>query len=157
MALSDELTKLAARAKEAEEHAAAAQSKAKADLEADVKNARASAQAQADSLHESADANRARISAWWHDVQRSWSQHVAALKEDMTDRRAEHDLDRANKRAENAEGDAAFAIDYAVRGDRGSRVRGARRVPSKDGGRRGRRGQRLTAGVLETGIASGLT
>ncbi len=39
---------------------------------------------------------------------------MAALKEDMTDRRAEHDLDRANKRAENAEGDAAFAIDYAV-------------------------------------------
>ena len=36
------------------------------------------------------------------------------MKEDLTDRRAEHDLDRANKRAENAEGDAAFAIDYAV-------------------------------------------
>jgi hypothetical protein len=113
MALSDELTKLAARANEAEEHAAAAQSKAKADLEAEVKNARASAQAQADRLHESADANRARISAWWHDVQRSWNQHMAALKEDMTDRKAEHDLDRANKRAENAESDAAFAIAYA--------------------------------------------
>ena len=39
---------------------------------------------------------------------------MAALKEDMGDRRAEHDLDRANRRAENAEGDAAFAIDYAV-------------------------------------------
>jgi hypothetical protein len=39
---------------------------------------------------------------------------VAALKEDMADRRAEHDLDRANMRAENAEADAAFAIDYAV-------------------------------------------
>lgn len=114
MAVSDQLTTLAARAKEAEEHAATAQSKAKADLEADVKDARASAQAQADRLHESADANRARISAWWHDVQRSWSQHVAAVKEDMADRRAEHDVDRANKRAENAEGDAAFAIDYAV-------------------------------------------
>ncbi len=61
MALSDELTKLSARAKEAEDHAATAQSKAKADLEANVKNARASAQAQADRLHESADANRARI------------------------------------------------------------------------------------------------
>ena len=36
------------------------------------------------------------------------------MKEDLTDRRAEHDLDRANRRAENAEGDAAFAIDYAV-------------------------------------------
>ena len=114
MALSDQLAKLSQRAKEAEEHAAAARDKTKADVENDREMARATAQAQADRLHESADANRARISAWWHDVQRSWSQHVAAVKEDLTDRRAEHDLDRANKRAENAEGDAAFAIDYAV-------------------------------------------
>jgi hypothetical protein len=114
MALSDDLTKLAARAKDAEDNAVAAQGKAKADLEADVENARAVAQAEADRLHESADANRARISAWWHDVQRSWSQHVAAVKENIDDRKAEHDVDRANKRAEHAEGDAAFAIDYAV-------------------------------------------
>ena len=114
MALSDDLTKLATRAKEAEDHAAAAQSKGKADLEADVENARAAAKAKADRLHESADSNRARISAWWHDVERSWSQHVAAIKEDMADRKAEHDVDRANERAENAEGDAVFAIDYAV-------------------------------------------
>jgi hypothetical protein len=39
---------------------------------------------------------------------------VAAVKENIDDRKAEHDVDRANKRAENAEGDAAFAIDYAV-------------------------------------------
>ncbi len=39
---------------------------------------------------------------------------MAAVKENMADRKAEHDVDWANKRAENAEGDAAFAIDYAV-------------------------------------------
>ena len=76
MALSDQLAKLSQRAKEAEEHAAAARDKTKADVENDREMARATAQAQADRLHESADANRARISAWWHDVQRSWSQHV---------------------------------------------------------------------------------
>ena len=114
MALSDQLANPSQRAKEAEEHAAAARDKTKADVENDREMARATAQAQADRLHESADANRARISAWWHDVQRSWSQHVAAVKENIDDRRAEHDVDRANKRADNAEGDAAFAIDYAV-------------------------------------------
>jgi hypothetical protein len=114
MALSDDLTKLAARAKDAEDHAAAAKTKAKADLEADVENARAVAQAEADRLGESADANRDRISAWWHDVQRSWSQHLAAVKENIADRKAEHDLDRANQRADIAEDDAAFAIQYAV-------------------------------------------
>jgi hypothetical protein len=39
MALSDQLTGLAARAKEAEDRAAAAQGKAKADLQADVETA----------------------------------------------------------------------------------------------------------------------
>ena len=114
MALSDDLTNLAARAKEAEDHAAAAQTKTKADLEADVENARAVAQTEADRLSESADANRDRFSAWWHDVQRSWSEHVTAVKENIADRRAEHDVDRANKSAENAEDDAAFAIQYAI-------------------------------------------
>jgi hypothetical protein len=114
MALSDDLKKLADRAKEAEDHAGAAKTKAKADLEADVENARAVAQAQADDLSESANAKRDRISAWWHDVQRSWNQHVAAIKENIADRKAEDDLDRANMRADNAEDDAEFAIQYAV-------------------------------------------
>ena len=48
MSASDQLSKLAARAKEAQDHAAAAQAKAKADLEQDVETARASAQTQAE-------------------------------------------------------------------------------------------------------------
>lgn len=114
MALSDDLRKLADRAKEAEDHAGAAKTKAKADLEADVENARAVAQAQADDLSESANAKRDRISAWWHDVQRSWDRHVAAIKENIADRKADFDLDRAKMRADNAEDDAEFAIQYAV-------------------------------------------
>jgi hypothetical protein len=77
MALSDQLTGLAARAKEAEERAAEAQGKAKSDLQADVETARASAQAQAQKLRESADANKNKLSVWWNDLQRSWNEHVA--------------------------------------------------------------------------------
>ena len=113
MALSDELTKLAARAKEAQDHAAAARGKTKADLEQEVKQARESASTQADKLRESADAHQDRISAWWRDVQRSWSKHVAAIKDDIAERHAEHDLDSATRRADNAEDDATFAINYA--------------------------------------------
>ena len=68
MALSDDLTKLATRAKEAEDHAAAAGAKAKADLEQDVEQSRAAAQVQADSLRDTAAAHQDKISAWWHDV-----------------------------------------------------------------------------------------
>jgi hypothetical protein len=113
MAVSDQLAQLSARAKEAETRAAAAEGKAKADLEQDVSAARASAQAQADKLRETADAGRGKISVWWNDVQRSWTEHVGKIRENIDAKRAEHDVDRAERRAENAEDDASFAIDYA--------------------------------------------
>jgi len=106
MALSDQLTKLAARAKEAEDNAAAAHGKAKADLEQDVETARATSQADADRLRESADANKNKISAWWSDVQRSWSEHIATVRDNIDSKKAEHDLDRAQSKADNAEDDA---------------------------------------------------
>ena len=62
MALSDQLTELTARAKSAEEHAAAAHGKAKADVQADVEKARASAQDRAEKLRESAEANKNKLS-----------------------------------------------------------------------------------------------
>jgi hypothetical protein len=62
---SDQLDKLAARAKEAREHAEAVRGKARADLEQDVKTAQASAQAQADKLRATAEANKGKISVWW--------------------------------------------------------------------------------------------
>jgi hypothetical protein len=113
MALSDQLTKLAARAKEAEDHAAAAQDKAKADLEQDVELARSSAQAQADALRESAAANKGEISEWWNDLEEKWNKAVGNNREKIDSRKDEIDLDRAEKNAEHVEDDASFAIDYA--------------------------------------------
>ena len=113
MAVSDQLTKLAARAEDDEDHAAAAQGKARADLQGDVENARKSAQEQADKLRATADAKKGKLSVWWNDVQRSWDSHIERIRSDIEERRAEHDVDRAQRRAENAEEDAAFAIDYA--------------------------------------------
>jgi hypothetical protein len=113
MALSDELTKLAARAKEAQDRAAAAQGKAKADLEEDVEAARASAEEQAGKLRKDAEARKAKLSVWWQDVQRSWSEHIEKVREDMDQRKARHDVDKAEVRAENAEDDAAFAVNFA--------------------------------------------
>jgi hypothetical protein len=113
MALSDQLTKLATRAKEAEDHAAAAQSKARAQLEKDVKAARESAQGQANQLRKTAEANKGKISDWWDGVQQSWNDHVATVRQNIDEKRAEHDLNAASRDADNAEDDAAFAIDYA--------------------------------------------
>jgi hypothetical protein len=113
MVVSDDLSKLAARAKEAEDRAAAARSKAKADLEADVDNARAVGEQQADDLRQQAQEGKGRISDWWEDVQRSWDEAVAGVRADLGTRKAEHDLHKAQRRAERAEDNARFAIDFA--------------------------------------------
>ena len=63
MALSDRLTKLAAKSKEAEDHAAAAQTQARDELDRAVKSAQEAARAQADELRKSAEASKGKISA----------------------------------------------------------------------------------------------
>jgi hypothetical protein len=113
MAVSDQLSKLADRTRELEERAAAAQGKARADLEADVDRARTAAQTQAEGLRQSAEASQGKISAWWDDTQRSWNEHLAAVRQNVDDKRSAHDLKSAQRAADRADDDAAFAVDYA--------------------------------------------
>jgi hypothetical protein len=113
MALSDQLAKLTARAKDAELHATAAHDKAKAELEQDVSAARDAAEKQAEKLRASADANEERVSDGWSAVQSAWADHVAAVRGKLDGMKAEHKRDEAERRASNAEDDALFAIDFA--------------------------------------------
>jgi flagellar biosynthesis chaperone FliJ len=113
MALSDELHRLADRAEEAERNAAAAKGKAKTDLEQDRERSREIAKQQAEQLREAADAGHDKISSWWNDVQRNWNEHIAQLQENVQAKKAEIDLDTAQRRAYNAEADANFAIEFA--------------------------------------------
>ena len=113
MTLSDQLSDLAVRAKQVEERVAAANQKTRADLEGDVENARASSQAQADALHAKAQANKGKISAWWDKMEKSWHEHVAAVRKGLEERKAAHDAKAAEHAAEKADEDASYAIDYA--------------------------------------------
>jgi hypothetical protein len=113
MALSDQLTKLAARAKEAEDRVAGAQNKARSDLEKDVKTARESAKAQADELSKAVENQKGKLSAWWASLQRSWTEHVAEIRRNIDERRASHDVEVAQREADGAEEDAVFAVNYA--------------------------------------------
>jgi hypothetical protein len=113
MAVSDQLSQLSARTKELEDRAMAARSKAKADLEQEVESAREAAQVQGDVLRQNAEEHKGKISAWWDSVEHSWNDHLAAVRSDFDDKRAAHDLTTAQRRADNAEDDAAFAVDYA--------------------------------------------
>jgi len=113
MPVSDQLTRLAARAKELEDRASSANTKAKADLEQEVNNAREAAQSQADALRQSAADSKGRISSWWDSVERSWNDHLVAVRKSVQNRKAEHDLKAAQRNADQADDDASFAIDYA--------------------------------------------
>ena len=113
MALSDELRRLADRAEEAEKHVAAASDKAKAEIEEDRDRSREVAEQQAEQLREAVDAGRGKISDWWHDVQRNWNEVVAQVRQSLEGKKGEIDLDRAKRRADNAEADAGIAIDFA--------------------------------------------
>jgi hypothetical protein len=113
MALSDQLSDLAARVKQLEDRAAAAKTKTKSDLQEDVKNARESAQAQGEKLRESAEARKGSVSDWWEGVQTAWSKHLKAVQKNFDDKKAAHDLKSAQKAADRADDDAAVAIDYA--------------------------------------------
>jgi hypothetical protein len=113
MALSDDLTKLAARTREAEERAAAAQAKTKGALEKDVADARSDVEAQAELLRRANDENHEKISARWSDVQNSWHRQIASIREEFEARKGEHDLHKVQKRADRAEDEAAFAVDFA--------------------------------------------
>jgi hypothetical protein len=120
MSLSENLYKLADRAKEAEQKAQQAQQssaedayKAKADLEETVNDFRASAEAQATKLRDSAKAAPNNISAWWDQQQEAWNAHLVKVRQNIDERKSEHDAKKAEKRAAAAEADAEFAIDYA--------------------------------------------
>lgn len=114
MAVSDEIGKLTVRAKEAQTRAAAARDEAKADLERDISAARASSQARAEKLREQADAGTSDVSSGWAGVQNRWNEHIATVRADMDSRKAEHDVARSQRRAEVAEDEALYAIDFAL-------------------------------------------
>jgi hypothetical protein len=107
------LTTLAARTKLLEDRAAAAQSKAKSTLEQDVKAARESAQEQAEGLRQRAEISKDLLSSQWDGIQRSWNEHLAGIRQDNDDKHAAHDHKKAQRIAEEAEADAAYALDFA--------------------------------------------
>jgi hypothetical protein len=112
MTLSDQLSRLAARTKQLEDRAAAAHQKARADLEHDVAVARDESKANTEALRESVAADAAEVSAWWTDLGHSWDEHIAAMREHIDKKEAEHDLKSAQRAADEAAAYASYLIGY---------------------------------------------
>jgi hypothetical protein len=113
MSASDNLAKLSARAKKAEDDAAAAKTQAKADVERTMDSVRASAESEATKLKAQAQNASADAAATWNDLQTSWNAHIAKVRSDVDRRKAQFDAANAADRADWAESDAILAVDYA--------------------------------------------
>jgi hypothetical protein len=114
MALSDQLKKLAIRTKEAEDRASAAATQASEQLEQEVQVARESARDSAEDLRKEMEADTDAYSAWWAAFQQRWNEHVAEIRRNIDEKRAEHDADAALRRADVAEKDAELAVAFAI-------------------------------------------
>ncbi len=111
MALSDQLTDLAARTKKLEDAAAANRAKSKAQLEQDQEKVNAKVQAQAQKMQASFDKTHADAEAWWTEMTKKFEQRRAEMRTNVDQHKEERKLDRAQHHADDME---AWAADYVA-------------------------------------------
>lgn len=104
--LSDQLSQLADRTKQVEDTATAAKAKNRAQLE----TTKTSLKASLDAVGAKTDEAKTRTQGWISDVHDSVEQHFADRRAASVEHKAERDLKRAERRADDAEQDAADAI-----------------------------------------------
>ncbi|MFD8819901.1 hypothetical protein ACFV23_52615 [Streptomyces sp. NPDC059627] len=104
--LSDQLSQLADRTKKVEDTAAAAKAKNRAQLETERTNLKASL----DAVGAKTDEAKARAQGRISDLHDSVQKHFADRRAASAEHKAERDLKRAERRADDAEQDAADAI-----------------------------------------------
>jgi len=110
---SEQLDKLADRAKQSEENIAHAKEEGQAELRARVQQARESSEKHAAELKSGVGGAKAKASKWWTDVQDDWNKHIDKIRKDIDNRKEEHDLKRAEHHAEHREDDAVAAVAFA--------------------------------------------
>jgi len=86
---------------------------ARSDLEKAADESRASVEAEAAKLQATVAASKSKVSSVWDQQQQAWNDHVAKLRQQIDQRTRDMDLVLAEDRAEGAEADAMFAIDFA--------------------------------------------
>ena len=114
MALADDLEGLATRAHAVAQKARDAAAKGRADLEAKVAEARSSADQHAQELGTRSKDRSGDAGSHWHDMQRSWKEHVAHTRKQMDATKADVDSYMAQRDAESALSDALDALDFAA-------------------------------------------
>jgi DNA repair exonuclease SbcCD ATPase subunit len=114
MALSDQLTDLAARTKKLEDTAAATRAKDRAQLEQERERLNSNMEAQAQRIQSSVDQAQADAQGWWTDTTRRFEQRRADVRATIDQQKAERKLDRAQHNADDWEQYAADTVSWAA-------------------------------------------
>ena len=112
--LSEQLSDLAARAKDAEDAWTAAQKETHDEIAARRGQAHASATEAIEKVNQQIKSIGDTATKNWNVVQAKISADIDALKANIAQRKRERDRRRAENRAEMLENEAGFAVDYAI-------------------------------------------
>ena len=114
MALSDMLSELAQRAREAEDRARAASAEAKDKVRQRADEASDSARQKADELKQRSNTARKEASDRWGEVHRNWAKHVDQVQAKFAETKAKQDRAWSQMDADLAADDARDACAFAV-------------------------------------------
>jgi hypothetical protein len=112
--LSEQLTDLAARAKKSEDFVDAARAKNREFLDDERETLKKSIAKGKARMNADASVAEDKTRTWWNDTRQSIDARVAELRAERDDHRAAHDLKKAERHAEDAQADAAYAVDFAL-------------------------------------------
>ena len=112
--LSEQLADLSVRAKHAEDAFSAAQKEAHDKIEARKQAARAAATTAVEKVNQKIKSANDDAARDWNALKAKVAADLAALKANVAEAKHNHDVKRAERRADRLEWDAGFAIDYAI-------------------------------------------
>ena len=112
--LSEQLSELSVRAKHAEDALSAAQKEAHDKIEARKQKARADATTAVEKVNQNLKSANDDAKRDWNAVKAKVAADIAVLKANVAEARHNHDVKRAERRADQLEWEAGFAIDYAI-------------------------------------------
>ena len=112
--LSEQLADLSVRAKHAEDAFSAAQKEAHDKIEVRKQRARADATTAVEKVNQKIKSANDDAVRDWNSVKAKVAADIAALKANVAEAKHNHDVKRADRRADRLEWEASFAIDYAI-------------------------------------------
>jgi hypothetical protein len=112
--LSDQLTELAARAKQAEDFVTAARAKNRAFLDSQRETLKSSIDESKARVEAGATAAQDKAQSWWGETRSTIEDRLASVRAERDGHRAERDVKRAERSADEAEQDAEYAVEFAI-------------------------------------------